>query len=313
MTGPATPAAAPPAPPRGIPGRIAAFLEMVKFPHTVFALPFAACGLLLPGRGLPDLRTVLWVLAAMVGARTAAMGFNRLIDARLDAANPRTAGRALPAGTLPRGTAVAAVAIASALFLLAARELNPLCGALAFPTLGVLLGYSLAKRFTALSHFLLGLALGISPLGAWLAVTGKFAPGWTAPAALGGAVVLWVAGFDVLYACQDVESDRALGLHSIPARLGTARSLRVAAVLHALTVAALLAFGAAARLGPFFLGALAVVAVLLVVEHRLVSPDDPGRMNRAFFHLNAAVSLLVLAGVAGDLLFPFASSRWWAG
>lgn len=281
--------------------KIRSFLEMIRFSHTVFALPFALAGMLLPRRGLPDAATVGWILAAMVGARTAAMAFNRLADHALDARNPRTAGRALPAGILSRGFAAGALVLAAGLFLLAAWRLNPLCLLLAFPTLVVLLGYSLTKRFTSLSHLALGAALGISPPGAYLGVTGAFDGGFAAAVCLGLAVTVWVAGFDVIYACQDVEADRALGLHSIPTRFGIPRALRIAAALHAATVGLLFAFGVMAGLGAVYFASAAVATALLLIEHRVVRPDDLSRANVAFFHLNAAVSLLVLAGTAADI------------
>jgi 4-hydroxybenzoate polyprenyltransferase len=280
------------------------FLEMIRFSHTVFALPFALTGMLLPRRGLPDARTLLWILAAMVGARTAAMTFNRLADHHFDARNPRTAGRALPAGTLSRGFAAGALLLSIALFLLAAWSLNRLCFLLAGPTLVVLLGYSLTKRFTALSHFALGLALGISPVGAYLGVTGRFDEGSAAAVALGLAVLFWLPGFDVIYACQDVESDRALGLHSIPARVGVSAALKWAAAFHAVTVGCLFAFGALAGLGLWYFTAAGAVTALLLLEHRVVRPDDLSRVNLAFFQINAAISILVLAGTAMDLYLP---------
>jgi 4-hydroxybenzoate polyprenyltransferase len=283
------------------PGKVRAFLEMIRFSHTLFALPFALTGMLLPKRGLPGAREMLWILAAMVGARTAAMTFNRLADHALDARNPRTAGRALPSGILSRPFVIAALLLSIALFGFAAASLNDLCLLLAGPTLVVLLGYSLTKRFTPLCHFALGLALGISPMGAYLGVAGTFDSGFAATAVLGGAVTLWVAGFDIIYACQDVEVDRAQGLHSIPARVGIARALRMAVVLHAMTVGLLFAFGVMAELGwPYFL-AMGPVVALLFVEHRLVRPDDLARVNLAFFQVNAAVSILVLAGTAAAL------------
>ena len=290
-----------PSPRTGPLRRIAVFLEMVKFSHTVFALPFALAGMLLPLRGFPDGAVIGWILAAMVGARTAAMTFNRLADHHLDARNPRTASRALPAGTLSRGFVGVALLLSVGLFLLAAWKLNRSCFLLAGPTLVVLLGYSLAKRFTALCHFALGLALGISPCGAWLGVAGAFDERFAAPLVLGVAVVFWVAGFDIVYACQDVEADRALGLHSIPARLGVARALRLARACHALTTGLLFAFGVLAGLGVPFLVAMGPVVALLLVEHRLVRSDDLARMNVAFLPVNAAVSLLVLAGTAAAL------------
>jgi 4-hydroxybenzoate polyprenyltransferase len=289
------------APEAGLVEKARRFLEMIRFSHTVFALPFAITAMLLPRRGLPDGRTIAWVLAAMVGARTAAMTFNRLADHRLDARNPRTAGRHLPAGTLGRGFAAAALVLSAGLFLLAAWNLNRLCFLLAFPTLVVLLGYSLTKRFTSLCHFALGLALALSPLGGYLAVTGAFDAGFPAALALALAVFTWLPGFDILYACQDVDSDRATGLHSIPVRLGVARSLRVAAALHAVTAGLLFSFGVLAGLGAPYFVAAGVVTALLVMEHRIVRPDDLTRVNVAFFRINAAVSILVLAGTAADL------------
>jgi 4-hydroxybenzoate polyprenyltransferase len=284
------------------PGRIAAFLGMIRFSHTVFALPFALAGMLLPRRALPEPAAILGILAAMVGARTAAMTFNRLADHRLDAANPRTAGRALPAGTLSRPFAAAALLASVALFVAAAASLNRLCLLLAGPTLVVLLGYSLTKRWTPLCHLALGAALGISPLGAYLGVSGAFDGGFPAALLLGLAVTTWVAGFDVVYACQDVDADRALGLHSVPARWGIGPALRVARVLHGVTAALLVAYGREAGLGPIWWGTLVPVGVLLVLEHRIVREGDLARMDLAFFRINAAVSILVLAGTAGAIL-----------
>ena len=280
------------------------FMDMVKFSHTVFALPFAAVGLLLPLRGVPPTEILLWVLVAMVGARTAAMSFNRLADHRYDAFNPRTAGRALPAGMLSRRGVLLAVVLSSGLFGYACWKLNHLCFVLAVPTLVVIFGYSLLKRITSLSHFGLGIALGIAPLGGYLAVQGAFDPSFSQALLLGAAVLLWVAGFDIIYACQDLEVDRSLGLHSLPARLGIDWALRISRLLHVLTVVLLLLFGWHAEFGAFYFCTVVIVAVLLVVEHRLVSPDDLDRVNMAFFHVNAAISVLVLAGVAADLLLP---------
>ena len=291
------------------PGKVRSFLEMIRFSHTLFALPFALTGMLLPKGGLPGLGKILWILAAMVGARTAAMTFNRLADQALDARNPRTAGRALPAGILSRPFVIVALLLSIGVFLLAAAKLNPLCLLLAGPTLVVLLGYSLTKRFTSLCHFALGLALGISPMGAYLGVAGAFDKdlsgsvdsGFVAVAVLAGAVTLWVAGFDVIYACQDVEVDRAQGLHSIPARMGIAPALRMAMALHAMTVGLLFAFGVLAGLGwPYFV-AMGPVTALILLEHRVVKPDDLARVNLAFFNINAAVAVLVLAGTAAAL------------
>jgi len=280
------------------PGKVRSFLEMIRFSHTLFALPFALTGMLLPRRGLPETPAILWILAAMVGARTAAMSFNRLADHHLDGRNPRTAGRALPAGVLSRGFVAGALLLSIALFVASAASLNRLCLLLAGPTLVVILGYSLTKRFTPLCHFALGAALAISPLGAYVGVTGRFDEGFAAALVLAAAVMNWVAGFDVIYACQDVENDRAQGLHSIPARMGIGPALNVAKVLHAATVGLLFAFGVLADLGPVFFVAMGPIVALLLMEHRVVRPDDLSRVNVAFFNINAAVSILVLAGTA---------------
>jgi 4-hydroxybenzoate polyprenyltransferase len=283
-------------------------LEMIKFSHTVFALPFAFSGALLaanyprPGSGwgvFPAASTVGWILVAMVGARTAAMGLNRLIDHRIDADNPRTAGRALPAGLVSRGQVAALVAASTGLLLLAAARLNPLCLALAPVALGLFALYSYTKRFTSLSHVVLGVCLAGAPLGAWIAVRGT--ADWAiAPLCL--AVVCWLAGFDVLYALQDLDFDRRAGLHSIPARLGVARSLRVARALHAGTVLLLAALPLALPLGGWYLAGVAAIAALLAYEHALLAPDDLSKLDVAFFNVNGTISLTFLAVTLLDLL-----------
>jgi len=239
MAGGGTDAGRPPATAaeiRGVLGRAAAYLELVKFSHTVFALPFALMGVVLAARGLPDGRTLAWVVAAMVGARTGAMAVNRIADRHLDAQNPRTANRALPRGRLRVAEATGLAAAGFALLLLAAWMLNPLCGLLAPLAIAVVAGYSYTKRFTILSHLVLGLSLALAPMGGWIAITGR--PAWP-PAILAVAVLFWVAGFDVLYALADLEFDRRVGLHSIPARLGVGPSLTVARLCHAVTLACL--------------------------------------------------------------------------
>lgn len=272
--------------------------EMIKLQHTVFALPFALISLVTAsGEGWPPARVWLWVVVAMVGARTAAMTFNRLTDHGIDAANPRTRNRALPAGRLSRGFAWGVVGASSALFLVAAAELNRLCLALAPLALAWVLGYSFTKRFTALAHLWLGLGLGIAPVGAWLAVTGAFA---LPPLVLAGAVTCWVAGFDVIYSLQDESFDRRYGLHSLPARLGAARALAVARLLHLLALAGFAAFAFMAGGGPFRLAAVVAAAALLVWQHRLVRPDDLSRVDAAFFTANGILS------VGMCLLFLFA-------
>lgn len=278
-------------------------LAMIRFSHSVFALPFALFALFLAADGWPSARVFLWVVVAMVAARSAAMAFNRIADRRFDAANPRTASRELVTGEISLGFALTFTALATAVFLLAAWRLGPTAFALSPAVLVVLFGYSLLKRFTSLAHFGVGLALGLSPLGAWVAGTGGLEGDLRIPLALGLGVLLWVAGFDVIYACQDEAVDKRLGLRSLPARLGTARALRLAAGLHLLCVLAFAAVGVLADLGPVYLGAVGVVGVVLALEHRVVRPDDLGRVNLAFFTLNGVVSVVLgLAGIAAVLL-----------
>jgi len=276
--------------------------EMIKLQHTVFALPFAVISLITAtGRGWPPARVWFWVLVAMVAARTAAMTFNRIVDEGIDAANPRTASRALPAGRLSRRFAWGVLVASSALFFVAAGALNPLCLTLAAPALAVLLGYSYTKRFTALAHLWLGVALGISPVGAWAAATGRLA---VQPMILGLGVMLWVAGFDVIYSLQDEAFDREHGLHSIPVAVGAAGALRVSRLLHAGAVVCFLAFALMAGGGPWRLAAVASAAALLLWQHRIVRPDDFSRVDAAFFSANGTLALLmcglfVFAKIAG--------------
>jgi 4-hydroxybenzoate polyprenyltransferase len=278
------------------PGRLGESLEMIKFAHTIFALPFALLAFFRASEGAVPLRTLLWVIAAMVGARTAAMTFNRIADRAIDAENPRTASRALPAGRLPVGYAAGLCAGASLLFFVAAWELNRLAFALAFPTLAVLFGYSFTKWFTALSHLVLGLCLGIAPVGAWVAVRGRIE--W-APVALGLAVLFWTGGFDVLYALQDEAFDRTRGLRSLPVRLGSKRALVVSALFHATTLAFLVLFARAVHGGLLMSIAIAVAAAALVVQHAIVRPGDLSRLNAAFFTANGVLSVAFgLLGIA---------------
>jgi 4-hydroxybenzoate polyprenyltransferase len=275
------------------------YLSFIKFEHTVFALPFALIALLVAADGRPSPRTLLWVLVAMVGARSAAMAFNRLADRRLDAANPRTADRHLPRGTVSVAGAAVFTLLSASLLVVAAWRLNPLCLALSPVALLVTLGYSYTKRFTALSHLVLGLGLGIAPVGAWLAVTGAFAP---FPLWLSAAVMFWVAGFDTIYACQDVDYDRQAGLHSLAARLGTGRALALSRVFHVLAIACMAAaFRRAAPLGPFSLAGVVVMTGLLAWEQALVRGGDLRRLNRAFFEINSWVGMVLLAVVLVDL------------
>lgn len=276
-------------------------LEMIKIEHTLFALPFAFLGLLLAAEGWPSWRTVGWIVVAMVGARSAAMGFNRLADRRLDAANPRTAGRALPTGQVSSRFVMVFVVASAALLVLAAWRLDPLAFALSPVALAVLLLYSYTKRFTALTHLVLGLALAGAPLGAWIAVRGDVT---AAPLTLAGAVLLWVAGFDVLYALQDLEFDRRAGLRSIPARFGERAALWISAALHAgvLALLAALPFLYPPGLGAAYWVGVAGCAVLLAWQHWIVRPGDLSRLDAAFFLANGALAMWLFAATAADLL-----------
>jgi 4-hydroxybenzoate polyprenyltransferase len=268
--------------------RAVLFGRMIKFSHSVFALPFAlASAAIAMGDALPW-RKLFFILIAMVGARSAAMGVNRLADHAIDARNPRTAGRELPSGRLRRAEVAGFVLLAIAAFVWAAAMLNPLCLALSPLALLVVLGYAYTKRFTALSHLVLGLSLAIAPVGAWLAIRGSFE---LPPLALGLGVLFWVAGFDVIYACQDVDFDRREGLHSIPARLGVARALFVSRLSHALSLACLASLYWLAPLSAVYLLGIAAVAALLVYEHSLVSARDLSRVDAAFFNTNAWISV----------------------
>ncbi len=263
--------------------------EMIKFQHTIFALPFALIALVsAPAEGWPPLRVWLLVLLAMVAARTAAMAFNRLVDHRLDALNPRTADRSLPGGRLSRRFVWLVTLVASTLFVLAAGLLNSLCLLLALPTLGVLLGYSLTKRFTAAAHLWLGAALGIAPIGAWIAVSGRLD---LAPVVLGVSVMLWVAGFDIIYSLQDEAFDRSTGLHSIPATLGALRALNLARILHILSLAGFAAFAVLSGGGTLRWSAVVAAAAMLGWQHTLVTPDDLSRVNAAFFTANGILAV----------------------
>jgi 4-hydroxybenzoate polyprenyltransferase len=272
---------------------------MIKFEHTVFALPFALLGALSAAQGLPPLRTSLWILAAMVGARTAAMTFNRLVDEEVDAENPRTASRALPAGRVSRVGAMALMGAGIVLFGLAAGALGPLTWALSPAALVIILGYSLCKRFTAWAHVVLGLSLAGAPLGAWIAVAGRI----EAPALwLSGGVLAWTAGFDILYSLQDEAFDRTKGLHSIPSRLGTGRALWLSRILHLL---ALLCWGMFNhQLGAHFWSwaGWSLVAAMLVREQWLVRDGNLSRIDQAFFTLNSLVGLVFFLGHAME---------WW--
>lgn len=274
-------------------------LEMIKFEHTLFALPFAFIGALLAGQGLPSASQIIWIIAAMVGARSAAMTFNRIVDIQYDRLNPRTDRRALPAGTLSMSFAVVFTVLMAGVFIFSAAQLNTLCFYLSFPTLGILLFYSYTKRFTVLSHVFLGLAIGLAPLAAWLSIRGEFA---LAPILLSAAVMFWVAGFDVIYALQDMEFDKANRLFSIPARLGPRGALMLSSIFHVATIVLLFATALNTDLGGIAYAGIAIVAGILFWEHRIVKPGDLSRINVAFFTLNGYVSILLLLSFATDIL-----------
>jgi 4-hydroxybenzoate polyprenyltransferase len=273
---------------------IARLLRFVRFSHTIFALPFALGSMLVAAHGWPSWQIFALIVIAMVFARTAAMTFNRLADWQIDQRNPRTVERHR---LVSRGAAIALLVITSAAFVFTTRWINPLCFALSPVALIIVFFYSLTKRFTSLSHFFLGLALSVSPVGAWLAVTGRFA---FAPLVLALAVLLWVAGFDVIYATQDHEFDRAEGLRSLVVRLGVPRALRWAQALHWIMLAVLVAFGWLAHLGTAFYASLVLIAAAVVYEHRSAARLDVMGINRAFFMSNAVVGLVFLLGIFVD-------------
>src|SRR5580692_3163288 len=284
--------------------RLRLTLDMIKFEHSVFALPFALTGALLAFREsgffVPDAwAKVFWIVVAMVGARSAAMAFNRLVDAEIDGRNPRTRIRHIPAGLLSRGFCIGFTAAASALFLFAAWELNPLCFRLAPIALAIVFVYSFTKRFTHLSHIVLGFALGIAPAAAWIAVRGSLDPRilW-----LTAAVTFWTAGFDIIYSCQDYEFDYALQLYSVPRLCGIGKALMVARALHVLMIVSLLMLVWQLQLGMLSVAGIIAIAALLIYEHGIVKANDLSRVNAAFFTMNGWVSVLFFVFWATDIL-----------
>lgn len=280
--------------------KVRIFLEAIKFEHTIFALPFALLSLLYAAEGIPSARVVGWILVAMVSARTAAMAFNRVADRVIDALNPRTHTRALPAGLLTTQQMSAAMLVSVLVFLYVAWQLNWVCFALAPVALVVILGYSYSKRFTPLSHYWLGLSLGIAPSAVWIAVRGTLEP---APVWLTLGVALWVAGFDILYSLQDEAFDRAHGLRSLPQTLGGARAIVVSRISHALCVGAFLVGGVALRAGAWYYIGVAFAALMLAYEQSLVKPHDLSRLNVAFFTLNGYVSIGLFVFALLDRVF----------
>jgi 4-hydroxybenzoate polyprenyltransferase len=279
--------------------KIKIILEMIKFEHTVFALPFAFTGALLAAHDIPSWKTVLWITVAMVGARSAAMGFNRWADRKFDAENPRTKERALPKGLVTSRQVVVFTVVSSAVLVFAAAMLNPLAFALSPLALAIVFFYSYTKRFTFLAHAFLGLGISGAPLGAWIAVTGRL----EAPAlVLGAAVLFWLLGFDVLYALQDIDYDRKAGLHSIPQRFGIGRSLWIARLSHAVTMAALFWLSSLLSLGWYYLAGVLLSLALIVYEHSLVKKDDLSKLNFAFFNMNGYISVTIFLFTLLDVL-----------
>jgi 4-hydroxybenzoate polyprenyltransferase len=274
-------------------------LEMIKWEHSVLTLPFGLTGAVLAARGIPNLHTSLWIIISLVAARSAAMAFNRLVDADIDAENPRTKIRALPAGKLSKKFVLGFVVVTSAILMFAAWQLNPLSFYLSPFSLAILFFYSYTKRFTRWAHVVLGLAMGIAPAAAWIAVRGTFDPRILL---LTGAVVFWGAGFDILYACQDYEFDREANVYSIPKAFGIRNSLMIARVFHVITVLLLVAMVVVFGLGKIAIAGVVMVALLLIYEHSLVKQDDLSRVNAAFFTMNGFISMGFLFFIAADLM-----------
>ena len=282
--------------------KIAILLEMIKFKLTIFAMPFAFMGAFLAANGLPSLRTFLLVILAMVGARTCAMGFNRIVDAKFDGANPRTANRAIPAGEVSMLEAWSMVGIAGALFFIAAWLLNPLTLQLAPLALGLTLFYSLTKRFTSFCHIILGVALAFSPLGGWVAVQGSLVD---FPWALSAGVLFWVAGFDTVYACLDADFDRKSGLYSLPSRLGAKRAFRLAAFFHVVAFILFAYTGVQAGLNIFYYIGVVLAAGALFYQHKIVDPDDLSKIQVSFFSMNGFISLALFVATCLSLFIDW--------
>ncbi len=278
--------------------QILLILRMIKIEHTVFALPFAFMGAFLAARGWPSSRQVFWILVAMVGIRSAAMAFNRLVDAEIDAANPRTHSREIPRGALKKGEVWIFVAVSSALFVLAAYQLNRLCFMLSPVALVATFFYSFTKRFTWLSHLFLGGAIGLAPIGGWMAVAGSFHP---IAFLLGAAVLFWIAGFDIVYACQDRDFDRSHMLKSVPQRWGISRALKISELCHLITYGFLVTVGIMARLGPVYYVGLVLILAFLVAQHIIVTAEDLSRVNVSFFTMNGLISLVILVATVLSL------------
>lgn len=275
--------------------KIQDYLKMIKFSHTIFALPFALSAMVMAWEKYPvSVWTLVWIVIAMVGARSAAMGFNRIVDAKIDAQNERTAIREIPAGILSQKEALIFVGLSSLIFIFSAAMLSSLCLVLSVPVLACLMFYSYTKRFTRYCHLYLGFAIGLAPIGAWVAIAGTLS--WSV-IFLSLALMTYIAGFDILYACQDIDFDKEQGLFSLPSKIGAPKAMMISWVLHCLTLACLLAMHISFGMHPVFYGFIFLIAILLVVEHKLVKPDDLTHINLAFFHINSVVSVLLFVGV----------------
>jgi 4-hydroxybenzoate polyprenyltransferase len=280
--------------------KIKIYLEMIKFEHSIFALPFAYFGAFLAQMRVPNLKTILWITLAMVGARSFAMALNRIIDVEIDRLNPRTSERALPKGHLSISNAILFSLLSLGLFLLAVYNLAPICRYL-WPFVVIpFVVYPYTKRFTWLSHFILGFCLGLAPIGAWIAVTNSIS---VEPFLIGTAVLFWVSGFDIFYAIQDIDFDRNEGLLSIPARFGIRKSLALIKLLHAFSIVLLILVGLHLDLGLFYFAGVVITALLLAYENSIIKPNDLSRLNLAFFNLNGLVSIIMLCFVVFDVIF----------
>ncbi len=274
--------------------------RLIKFSHTIFAMPFALSAVILAHKSYPvTLKTLLWIILAMVSARSSAMGFNRWADIPFDRLNPRTASRPSVTGEISEKALLLLIVTSSLVFILSAYNLGKLCFILSFPTLGILFSYSYAKRFTSLSHLHLGFAIGLAPLGAWIAITGSL-DGRIIVLSL--ALLTYIAGFDVLYACQDVEFDRTVGLYSLPSKVGIKKALVISAILHVITFICLIFLIPLFSLGSIYKLFLIPIGCLLMVEHIIVRPGDLTKIPMAFFHVNSIVSLLILIGIGLDVM-----------
>jgi 4-hydroxybenzoate polyprenyltransferase len=285
-------------------GKIVLYLRMIKFPHSIFALPFAFTGAVIAAEGIPSLREIVWITVAMVGARSGAMGINRVIDRKIDRENPRTKNRELPKGEIRLSEAILFTGVSIAIFIFAAYMLNPLCLKLSPIALAVLFIYSYTKRFTWTTHFVLGLALSAAPLGAWIAVRGTF-DAEIVP--MGIAVIFWLAGFDTLYALQDIEFDKSHGLYSIPKRFGIKNALLLAKLFHLMTFIMLLATGVLFKMGIFYWLGMMIVAGLFIYEHSLVKESDLNKLDIAFFNMNGYISITVFIFTLMDYIFLYRS------